>query len=189
MIDRSKDQYLSVIYAKFFINQTNGSRDIVKCTSKHKGRTSKHSHSGRGSLSFYCPASMVPARQPRSSPWNLCEGEYPISSCQQHRTSSEGSGGTSLGGSGSFQGLSGGKLIFFFPEPKIFCSGDFRGEINFCQSPKHKNWCSGGGGKLIFGLSLNSYLNKIVKGKLFLWSPQTNFFVVLGQMNFFPSPN
>ena len=42
MIDRSKDQYLSVTYAKFFINQTNGSRDIVKCTSKHKGCTSKH---------------------------------------------------------------------------------------------------------------------------------------------------
>ena len=52
---------------KFFINQTNGSRDIVKCTSKHKGCRSKHSHSGRGSLSFFCPASMVPARQPRPS--------------------------------------------------------------------------------------------------------------------------
>ena len=48
----------------------------MKCTSKHKGCTSKHSHSGRGSLSFFCPASVVPARQPRSSPWNLCEGEY-----------------------------------------------------------------------------------------------------------------
>ena len=23
-----------------------------------------------------CPASVVPARQPRPSPWNLCEGEY-----------------------------------------------------------------------------------------------------------------
>ena len=42
LIDRSKEQYLSVTYAKFFINQTNGSRDIVKCTSKHKGCMSKH---------------------------------------------------------------------------------------------------------------------------------------------------
>ena len=43
---------------KFFINQTNGSRDIVKCTSKHKGCTSKHTLSGRGFLflsGFTCP--------------------------------------------------------------------------------------------------------------------------------------
>ena len=84
-------------------------------------------------------------------------------------------------------GLSGGKLIFSPPEPKSLCSGDFRGEFNFCQSPQ--NWCLFWGG-LIFGPSLNSSLNKIVQGKLFLWSPWTNFYFVLGEMNFqFPKQN
>ena len=51
----------------------------------------------------------------------------------------------------------GGKLIFFCPEPKNLCSGDFWGEINFCQSPEHKNW------------------HKIVQRQLFLWSPEQIF--------------
>ena len=36
----------------------------------------------------------------------------------------------------------------------------------------------------MFGSSLNSSLNKTVQGKLFLWSPRTNFYFVLGKMNF-----
>ena len=91
--------------------------------------------------------------------------------------------GTSSGGSGRFRRLSGGKLIFSPPEPKNLSSGEFREEINFCQSPEHKNWCSWEGG-LNFDPSLNSSLNKIVQGKLFLWSPRTNFYCVLEEMNF-----
>ena len=93
--------------------------------------------------------------------------------------------GTSLRDPGDLGvlGVVWGEINLFLPQNQKFVFGGFPGGINFCQSPEHKNWCPGG--ELIFSPSLNSSLNTIVQGKLFLWSPRTNFYFVLGQMDFF----
>ena len=76
-----------------------------------------------------------------------------------------------------------GRINFFLPLNKKVCVRGISGGKLISVSPPNKNVCSRGGEELIFGPSLNSSLNTIVQGKLFLWSPRTNS-NVLGEMDF-----